>query len=82
MIDITGLDYDQIEAFVLSRYAGEATAAERMASSSSNAADPFAAIAAIRPQLEQFAQDLRERSPQLSSDQVIFALTKQIRRSD
>jgi hypothetical protein len=82
MIDITGMDYDQVKAFVLSRYAGEGTAAERMASSVPGASDPFAAIASIRSALERFAQELRQQSSKLSVAQVVFALSKKIRRSD
>jgi DNA-binding FrmR family transcriptional regulator len=82
MIDITGLDYNQVKAFTLSRYSGEATAAERMASSSPDASDPFEAIASVRSALEQFAQELRQQSSEMSAAQVIFALSKRIRRSD
>lgn len=82
MIDITGMDYNQIKDFVLSRYSGEATAAERMASSSPDTSDPFEAIAPARSALEQFAQELRQQSSEMSAAQVVFALSKRIRRSD
>jgi hypothetical protein len=81
-INITGMDYDMIKAFVVSRYFGEATAAERMASSVPGARDPFAAIASIRSALEQFAHELRQQSSDLSAAQVNVALSKKIKRSD
>lgn len=81
MIDITGFQFDMVRDYVISRYAGESTAAERMAAES-GAADPFAPIEEIRDRLEEFAAKLAEEDPDLDVAQIQSKLIQAVRRSD
>lgn len=82
MIDITGLDGDLIVSFFRSRYEGESTIEERMASSSPDAIDPFEAIAGARQALTKAAQALAKAKPGLSSGDLTLELSSIIERSD
>jgi hypothetical protein len=78
-IDITGLNYDEIDAYVCSRYFGHTTAAERMASASDSAVDPFAAIEKVRDDLDNFLAGLPDG---LKRGELLIKLIEVIERND
>lgn len=81
-IDITGLEFEMVEAFVVSRYYGESTLIERMASTSPEAIDPFQPLSSIRAKLDALAAQLRCQTPGLTNDEVSNQLSRYIHRSD
>jgi hypothetical protein len=80
-LDITGYDYSLIREFVVSRYQGEATLAERM-SDGPGAVDPFRNIEGIRPNLERFAEVMRDNEPGLNQHQLMRAFNGVMFRTD
>jgi hypothetical protein len=80
-LDITGYDYSLVREFVVSRYQGEATLAERM-SDGPGAVDPFRSIEGIRPNLEHFAEFMRDKEPGLNQRQLMRVFDGVMVRTD
>ncbi len=79
-IDITFVRNPQIvEDYVRSRYFGELTAAERMASSAPGTSDPFASIEGIRADLDKFVESLRSE-PNLDAKAISLKLSEVVTR--
>jgi hypothetical protein len=80
-IDITGLDYNMVLAYVVSRCSGEATLAERMGAAP-GASDPFAPLEDIKPQLMKLVAELQQSGKPLDRQSIDLALTDRVTRTD
>lgn len=80
-IDITGLDYKMVLAYVISRCSGESTLAERMAAAP-GARDPFAPLEDIKPQLMELVAELQQSGKPLDRQSVNLQLTDRVTRTD
>jgi hypothetical protein len=81
LINITGLDFNQVCDYVVSRYFQEGAIAEKMNTVESGG-DVFAKLNAIKPDLDAFVEELRQESADFDATRVKVKLSLMVERYD